>query len=444
MTYDDALAYLDEHATYEKTGRITSPSTDTIAALCAAMGDPQHAAPVIHLTGTNGKGSTAQMISRLLVASGLTVGTYTSPHLERVNERISRNLEPISDDDFAEQIAAIADLEGIIGRRPGYFEIVTAAAFRWFADVAVDVMVIEVGLLGRWDATNVVDATVAVVTNIGMDHTEFAGPTLEHIAREKAGIIKPRSATVVGETRPELVSIFAEAGGASMLVADDDFEVLGNRLAVGGRLIDIRTPTTIYTDVYVPLHGSHTRERTPRWRWWRSRPSSQLRCPRMSCWRAFAETVMPGRFEVLGRQPLTIVDGAHNPPGADTSAQVFFDDFDPEGRRILVVGTLRDPEEMLAAAAAPTSSTSSSPAPHPRREACRQPMSPTPPAASVATTSSCSTPSRPPVSEPWSTPTATMQCSPPAASTPPAPPAPCSSATRTEGPPSPDRFRRHV
>jgi|SRR6056297_22385 len=343
-----ALQYLDDHATYEKTGRITSPSLDNITALCAAMGDPQHAAPVIHLTGTNGKGSTAQMISRLLVASGLTVGTYASPHLEHVNERISRNLEPISDDDLAEQIAAIADLEGIVGIRPSYFEIMTAAAFRWFADVAVDVMVIEVGLLGTWDATNVVDASVAVITNIGMDHTEFAGPTLEHIAREKSGIIKQRSATVVGETRPELVSIFAAAGGASMLVADDDYEVVGNRLAVGGRLLDIRTPTTIYTDVYLPLHGVHQG----------SNAATALvavetffAAPLAEdvVLEGFAEVSLPGRFEVLGRQPLTIVDGAHNPPGADVCAQVFFDDFDPEGRRLLVVATLRDPEEMLAA-----------------------------------------------------------------------------------------------
>ena len=348
MTYDEALAYLDEHATYEKTGRIESPSTETIEAFCAAMGDPQHAAPVIHLTGTNGKGSTAQMISRLLVASGLTVGTYTSPHLERVNERISRNLEPISDDDFAEQIAAVADLEAIVGRRPGYFEIMTAAAFRWFADVAVDVMVVEVGLLGRWDATNVVDATVAVVTNIGMDHNEFAGPTLEDVAREKSGIIKARSATVVGETRPELVSIFSHAGGASMLVAEDDYELAGNRLAVGGRLLDIRTPTTIYTDIYVPLHGAHQG----------TNAATALVAvetffaaplPEDVVLEGFAEVAMPGRFEVLGRQPLAIVDGAHNPTGADTCAQVFFDDFDPEGRRILVVGTLRNPEEMLAA-----------------------------------------------------------------------------------------------
>ena len=348
MTYDDALQYLDEHATYEKTGRITSPSIDTITAFCAALGDPQHACPSIHLTGTNGKGSTAQMISRLLVSSGLTVGTYTSPHLERINERISRNLEPISDEDFAEQIAAIADLEGILAIRPSYFEIVTAAAFRWFADVAVDVMVIEVGLLGKWDATNVVDATVAVVTNIGMDHNEFAGPTLEHIAREKAGIIKPGSATVVGETRPELVSIFREAGGATMLAYGEDYDLDGNRLAIGGRLLDIRTPTTIYTDVYVPLHGAH-----------QGRNAAAALVAVETFFAAplqeevvlegFGEVTMPGRFEVLGRQPLTIVDGAHNPAGADICAQVFFQDFDPDGRRILVVGTLRDPEQMLAA-----------------------------------------------------------------------------------------------
>jgi dihydrofolate synthase/folylpolyglutamate synthase len=252
-----ALAYLDAHASYDTTGRVESPSLDVITAFCAAMGDPQHAAPSIHVTGTNGKGSTAQMITRLLVADGLTVGTYTSPHLERVNERISRNSEPISDHDLAEQIAAIADLEMLIGRRPSYFEIMTAAAFRWFADVAVDVMVVEVGLLGRWDATNVVDAHVAVVTNIGMDHMEFAGPTLAHIANEKSGIIKPGSAAIIGETDPELVSIFAAAGGASTLVRGVDFDTTSNALAVGGRLVDLRTPTTIYPDVYLPLHGAH-------------------------------------------------------------------------------------------------------------------------------------------------------------------------------------------
>ncbi len=343
-----ALAYLDDHASYHRTGRIEAPSTAVIEAFCDALGDPQSAAPVIHVTGTNGKGSTVQMISRLLQAHGLRVGTYTSPHLERVNERIRRDGEPIGDDDLAEQIAAVAELEPVVGMRPSYFEIVTAAAFRWFADVAVDVIVVEVGLLGRWDATNVVDAQVAVVTNIGMDHTEFAGPTLAHIAREKAGIVKPRSAVIVGETRPELVEIFGEAGGATMLVRGADFDVESNALAVGGRLLDLRTPTTIYPDVYVPVHGAHQGDNA----------AVALTAvetffaaplPEDVVTEGFAEVRLPGRFEALGHQPLTIVDGAHNPPGADSCAQVFFDDFHPEGRRLLVVGTLREPGEMLAA-----------------------------------------------------------------------------------------------
>lgn len=348
MNFDDALAYLNDHASYDTTGRIENPSIDVIAALCGAMGDPQHAQPVIHVTGTNGKGSTVQMITRLLMAQGLVVGSLTSPHLERINERVRRNGEPISDEEFAEMIAAIADLEAIVGVRPSYFEAVTAAAFRWFADVAVDVAVVEVGMLGRWDATNVVDAQVAVVTNIGLDHTEFAGPTLAHIASEKAGIIKPGSAAIIGELDAALVEIFRSEGGASTLVRDLDFEVVDNALAIGGRSLDIRTPTTLYSDLFLPLHGAHQGE------------NASVALVAVETFFAaplaedvvqegFANVEMPGRFEVLGVQPLTIIDSAHNPPGADVCAEVFFGDFDPDGRRILVVGTLRDPVAMLAA-----------------------------------------------------------------------------------------------
>jgi dihydrofolate synthase / folylpolyglutamate synthase len=348
FTYEVALAYLDDHASYQNTGRIDSPSTDVIEAFCSVMGDPQHCAPVIHVTGTNGKGSTVQMISQILIAAGLSVGTYTSPHLERVNERMRRSGEPISDDEFAEQIAAIADLESVVGMRPSYFEIMTAAAFRWFADVAVDVMVIEVGILGRWDATNVVNPTVAVVTNIGMDHMEFAGPTLADIASEKAGIIKPGCAAVIGETRPDLVEIFQNAGAATTIARGEDFDVDSNALAVGGRVLDLRTPTTLYPDVFVPLHGAHQGVNaavalTAVEVFFANPPAGDIVTEGMS------EISMPGRFEVLGRQPLTIIDGAHNPVGADTCAQVFFDDFHPEGRRLLVFGTLREPGEMLAA-----------------------------------------------------------------------------------------------
>jgi dihydrofolate synthase/folylpolyglutamate synthase len=343
-----ALAYLDDHASYQKTGRIDSPSTEVIEAFCAAMGDPQHACPVIHVTGTNGKGSTVQMISRLLAANGLTVGTYTSPHVERVNERFKRNGEPIADEELAELISAVADLEPLVGHRPSYFEILTAAAFRWFADIAVDVAVVEVGILGKWDATNVVDAQVAVATNIGMDHTEFAGPTLVDIATEKSGIVKPGSAVIVGETRPELVDIFRHAGGASVLERGDDFETVSNSLAVGGRLVDLRTPTTIYPDVYLPVNGAHQGDNA----------AVALTAvetffaaplPADVVEEGFGAVELPGRFEIMNRQPLVIIDGAHNPPGGDNCAQVFFDDFGPEGRRLLVVGTLREPGEMLAA-----------------------------------------------------------------------------------------------
>lgn len=348
MTYAGALAYLDAHASYERTGRVESPSLERMQRIVAAMGDPQHAYPVIHVTGTNGKGSTTQMITRLLLAHGLTVGSYTSPHLERPNERIAVNGEPLADDEFGQAIGAIADIEMVAGVRPSYFEAVTAAAFRWFADVAVDVAVVEVGMLGRWDATNVVDAQVAVVTNVGLDHTEYAGPTREAIAAEKAGIVRPTSAVVIGESDPDLAAMFAH--GASSLVRGEHFEVLENQLALGGRVIDIRTPTTVYPDVFVPLHGAHQGENaavalTAVEAFFASPVPFDL------VTEGFAAVTMPGRFEVLGHQPLVIVDGAHNVGGADRCAQVFFDDFDSSGRRYLVVGCLtgRDPVAMLAA-----------------------------------------------------------------------------------------------
>lgn len=350
MTYQQALAYLDAHATYEKTGRIESPSLETITRLCALLGEPQLSAPVIHITGTNGKGSTAQMITRLLMASGLRVGTYTSPHLEKVNERLAIDGISITDEDFAEQVAAIADLEILGGVQPGYFDICTAAAFRWFADEAVDVMVVEVGLLGTWDATNVVDAQVAVITNVGLDHMEFAGPTVLDIAREKSGIIKERSIVVSGVTDPEVESVLRRAGGASFLARGTDFDIDTNQLALGGRVISIRTPTMIYPEILVPLHGRHQADNAVvavcAVEAFFARPLSGDIIDE-----AMAQVVMPGRFEVLGHQPLVIIDGAHNPAGADGCASVFFEDFDPAGQRILVVGCLRgrNVDDMLSA-----------------------------------------------------------------------------------------------
>lgn len=350
MQYADALRYLDEHSNYERTGRIDSPSTHNIERLMDAIANPQHAYRSIHVTGTNGKGSTAQITTKLLMAHGLRVGTYSSPHMERINDRICINGEPIGDQEFGLQIGAVADLEVIAGVRPSFFEIMTAAMFRWFADEAVDVAVIEVGMLGRWDATNVINSDVAVITNIALDHTEYAGPTLKHIAVEKAGIIKPSSTLVLGETDEVLRDIFLSQVAHAQISRGEDFDCEENRLAVGGRLITVRTPRTTYEDVLVPLHGHHQGDN-----------ASLAICAveaffdsaldREILDHAMTTVVMPGRFEVLGHRPLVIVDGAHNPAGATVCAEVFFNDFHTLGRRILVTGALRsrDPEVLLIA-----------------------------------------------------------------------------------------------
>lgn len=350
MEYAEALRYLDEHASYEKTGRVESPSLSNISRLMELMAHPQLNYPVIHVTGTNGKGSTTQIITRLLMAHGLSVGTYTSPHLERLNERISYSGIPIEDDEFGQCVGAIADIEVIAGIRPSYFEIMTAAAFRYFADSAIDVAVIEVGMLGRWDATNVVRSDVAVITNIALDHTEFAGPSLLDIAQEKSGIVKSNSSLVVGDTNFDLRPVWNSAGAARSLFRGDDFDCLDNQLAVGGRLIDVRTPRNVYSELVLPLNGRHQGD------------NASLALMAVEEFfdaslhheivsEAFANVEMPGRFEVMGRQPLVIIDGAHNPAGADVCGEVFFEDFDPQGRRVLVIGMLkgRDPGSMLSA-----------------------------------------------------------------------------------------------
>ena len=350
MNFSEALVYLDEHASYDKTGRVDSPSTANIEALLAVLGDPHNDYRVIHVTGTNGKGSTSQIITKLLMAHGLKVGTYSSPHLESIRERIQVNGEAVAEIDFAEAVAAVANAEGMSGVRPSYFEIMTAAAFRWFSDDAIDVAVIEVGMLGRWDATNVVQPDVSVITNIALDHMEFAGPTLAHIAKEKAGIIKQGSVAVIGELNEDLHSIFAAEPHDEILFRGEQFDVVDNHLALGGRSLHVRTPRADYIDLFVPLHGWHQGDNTAV-AIMAVESFFGAALDQETVQEGLAAVAMPGRFEVVGHQPLVILDGAHNPAGAEVCASVFFDDFDPHGRRILVVGVLggRDIADTLSA-----------------------------------------------------------------------------------------------
>ena len=241
MNLGDALAWLDRHQNLERIladARLQAPEPERMRRLAHVLGDPQASQPVIHLTGTNGKTSAARALSQLLITKGLNVGTFISPHLQRLNERIMVGLQPISDADLADVLSDLAGLEDLLGDqvRPSWFELLTAAAFRYFADRPVDVAVVEVGMGGRWDATNIADGTVSIITNVALDHTELLGPTRAHIAREKAGIVKPGTTLVLGETDPELYDIFAAEHPD---LTDDDRQLLQSWREVEGERLTL-------------------------------------------------------------------------------------------------------------------------------------------------------------------------------------------------------------
>jgi dihydrofolate synthase / folylpolyglutamate synthase len=345
----DALAYLDSHVNFETApSRRAAPTLDRMVEVCRLLGDPQHSYGVIHLTGTNGKGSTARMLSALMAAQGLSVGTYTSPHLERVNERMAWNGEPIDDGDLARALLDLEPYEDHLGARLTHFELLTAAAFRWFADNAVELAVVEVGMGGRWDATNVADGAVAVVTNIGLDHAEVIGPTRVEIAREKAGIVKPGAILVLGETDPELMPIFEERPASAVWHRNQEFGCERNLVALGGRLMDLRTPADVADDVFLPLHGPHQGDNAA---------CALAAAEAFFGWpmdlsvvrEAFAGVAVPGRFEVVRRKPLVVLDGAHNPDGARALALTLAEDFAGRLPEVMIVGFTagRDPVEML-------------------------------------------------------------------------------------------------
>ena len=340
MDYGAALDHLEtliNHEVRPRAGRVAGLSLESAQRLTAEMGDPQRCYRVIHVTGTNGKGSTVRIASRLLQEMGLRVGAYTSPHLVAPTERISVDAEPIDADAFAAAIGDVARFADHLRMRATWFETVTAAALQHFADVAVDVAVVEVGMLGRFDATNVVDADVATITNVGLDHTDGAGDWRRAVAGEKAGIIKPTSTVVCGETDPDTRDVFRAEPHAGMFERGLHFGVERERLAVGGWLADLRTPYGRHDDVLVSLHGRHQLDNASlavatAEAFFEARLSDEV------VEAALANVKVPGRFEIAGRDPLIVLDGAHNPDGARAAASTLSQDFTPSGRRFLVVG----------------------------------------------------------------------------------------------------------
>jgi dihydrofolate synthase/folylpolyglutamate synthase len=347
-------AWLDAHVNLEtgvgvpRTRERGAPTLERISTLLQYLGSPQLEYPAIHLTGTNGKTTTARMIGELLASAGYTTGGYTSPHLQRVNERIVRDNVPISDEDLDEQLRVVALVERELGLDPSYFEVLTGAALRWYADVAVDVAILEVGLGGTWDATNVVDADVAVVTNISIDHTQYLGTTPAEIASEKAGIVKEKSTLVLGETDPDLIPIFTGRGPARVVRRDVDFGVRESIPAVGGRVVDLYTADARYSDVFVSLYGAHQGDNAAI-ALAAAEAFTGAPLDDEAVREAFGRVRSPGRLEIVGRHPLVLLDGAHNVAGAHALRDALAE-FVP-APRTLVVGMLRerDPAEMLTA-----------------------------------------------------------------------------------------------
>ncbi len=302
-----------------------APSLGRIQALTELLGDPQRAYPVIHLTGTNGKGSTAAMIESLLRADGLRTGRFTSPHVTSVTERITIDGEPISEERFdatwreIEPYVALVDDRLIDGVELTFFEIITAMAYAAFADAPIDVAVVEVGLGGTWDATNVADAGVAVVTPIDLDHTHLLGTDVAAIAREKAGIIKPGAHAILAGQPLEAAQVLLERCaevGALPQREGIDFGVIDRQLAVGGQVIRVNSAEGPVDDVFLPLYGAHQAANAAQ-----ALAAVEaflgLKALHPEVVReGFAAVRWPGRMEVVRRSPTVVLDAAHNPHGA--------------------------------------------------------------------------------------------------------------------------------
>lgn len=310
------------------------PTLDRIAALTDALGSPQFSYPTIHIGGTNGKTSTSRMIDSLMTKLDYRTGRFTSPHLDSILERISIKGEPISPEGFVatyNDIALYLDL--IDSRQPNplsYFEVLTAMAFVAFAEFPVDIGIIEVGMGGEWDSTNVLSPSVSVITPIGMDHAAYLGNTVEEIAKTKAGIIKPESHVVLAAQEPSVAKILLERVAEKSAIPyreGIEFGVTKRDIAVGGQLITFAGIHGEYKDIFLPLYGSHQASNAAvSLATVEAFVGQKLSNELVSG--AFASVTSPGRFEILHRDPTVIVDAAHNPHGAKALAKTISNEFD--------------------------------------------------------------------------------------------------------------------
>ncbi|MCP2165097.1 bifunctional tetrahydrofolate synthase/dihydrofolate synthase [Goodfellowiella coeruleoviolacea] len=328
-----------------------APSLERIAALVHLLGDPQRGYPVLHVAGTNGKTSTARMAEALLTRIGLRSGRYTSPHLQLATERISVDGAPISPERYVEIYRDVEPYVAMVDRGSDVpmskFEVLTGMAFAAFADAPVDAAVIEVGLGGSWDATNVADARVAVICPIGIDHVEYLGSDLAGIAREKAGIIKPESIVVLGEQPPEANrAVLERCVELDVTVARQgmEFGVLQREVAVGGQQLRLQGLGGVYDEIFLPLHGEHQAKNAALAlasveAFFGAGAQRQLDVDAVRD--AFASVTSPGRMERVRSAPTVLVDAAHNPHGASALAAALDQEF--AFRRLVgVISVMRD------------------------------------------------------------------------------------------------------
>ena len=324
------------------------PSLDRISLLCDALGSPQISYPTIHIGGTNGKTSTTRFIDSLLFAHGLRTGRFTSPHLEDFRERICINGEMIGAEELIfnyNDIAAYFDfVDSKLPNPISFFEAVTGLAMAAFSEHPVDVGIFEVGMGGQWDATNIIQPTVTVITPIGMDHMEYLGNTIEEIAETKAGILKEGAFAVFTNQEPEVAKILlARAAELGVDVAREgiEYEVMSRQMAVGGQLLTIRGTKDVYSDIFLPLHGKHQAANAAAALVAAEAFFGDQHLDLDAVKSGFAAATSPGRFEIVRRDPTVILDAAHNPHGARTLANTLQEEF-TFGRVIAVVGVFAD------------------------------------------------------------------------------------------------------
>jgi dihydrofolate synthase / folylpolyglutamate synthase len=338
MRFSDALGDLEARQPERMV-----PDLDRIRALADLLDHPELTYRTIHITGTNGKTTTARLAAGILCGHGLTAGLYTSPHLRSVAERLALCDEPIDEQEFADVYGHLLPYLQDVDQRGEpvtYFETLTALAYLWFADKPVDAGVFEVGMGGTWDATNLIRSEVAVLCQVGLDHPEL-GSTVEEVAAEKAGIIKPDSVALVAEQRPEAMAVIearATEVGADVRREGRDFSVRGRQVAIGGQLLELDGLHGTYPELFLALYGAHQA---------RNAAVAVASCEAL-LGRSLAEAPLraamegassPGRLEVASRRPLVLLDGAHNPDGAAALATALGEEFVWQ-RLHMVIGVL--------------------------------------------------------------------------------------------------------